>query len=178
MNDSTSGRYCAPSATDTAGAAVGSGAAVTAGPVLKAATGVVARRRVQTVVVFCVLMVAAAAGVLGLTLATSATEFSSTFAASDGAHLAVTIDSAKVSSARLAATRRLPGTARAAGPYPQTTITLTSGPASGPPAGRTRPPARRPHFAPGTPGQFHPGARQPASRGAGGPSPAAAEAGG
>lgn len=159
---------------------------MTAGPVLKAATGVVARRRVQTLVVFCVLMVATAAGVLGLTLATSATEFSSTFAASHGAHLAVTIDSATVSGARLAATRRLPGVAQAAGPYPQTTITLTSGPASGPPfdrppgpsAGRTRSTARQPHFVPGTPGQFHPGGRQPASRGAGEPSPAAAEAAG
>ena len=76
----------------------------------------VARRRVQTVVVFCVLVVAAAAGVLGLTLATSAAEFSSTFAGFHGAHLAVTIDSAEVSSARLAATRRLPGVARAAAP--------------------------------------------------------------
>jgi putative ABC transport system permease protein len=161
--------------------------------VLRAALSGMARRRVQTVVVFCVLVVAATAGLLGLTLATSATEFSSAFAASHGAHLAVTIDAAKVTSAQLAATRHLPGVTKAAGPYPEATITLAAGRASGPPAvsggpaggGHTYPAAGGPSYpAGGGPpygvGSLGPNhARQPPVRsGAGGPSPAGGEAAG
>jgi putative ABC transport system permease protein len=176
--------------------------AVTGGPVLRAALGAVARRRVQTVVVFCVLGVAAAAGLLGLTLATSGTEFASAFAASHGAHLAVTIDAAKVTGAQLAATRHLPGVTQAAGPYPQTTLTLTPGRVTGPPAGRIRPPGGGPQYvgsSPGppagrssgppagrirppgggvsSPGQY-PVGQPPGSSGAGGPPPVGGAAGG
>jgi putative ABC transport system permease protein len=158
---------------------------VTGGPVLRASLGGVARRRVQTVVVFCVLVVATAAGLLGLTLATSATEFASAFAASHGADLAVTIDSAKVTGAQLAATRHLPGVTKAAGPYPETTVTLAAGRSSGPSADRSRPAGGGPHYPAGgkpqhvvgSPGQY-PERRPPARSGAGEPPPAGGEAAG
>jgi hypothetical protein len=145
---------------------------MTGGPVSRAASAGVARRRVETVVVFCVLAAATAAGLLGLTLATSATEFASAFAASHGAHLAVTIDAAKITGAQLAATRHLPAVTQAAGPYPETTITLAAGRSTGPPAGRAagpppgptpRPPSRsRLAAPPGRPLAAPPGRRRAA----------------
>lgn len=132
---------------------------MTGGAVLRAATGGVLHRRVQRVVVFVLATAAAAAAVLGLSLVTTATAFTSAFAASHGAHLAVTIDSAKVTSAELAATRHLAGVTRVAGPYPETTITLAASSATG------------------SSGQ-HPAQQPPASSGVGAPAPAGGEAAG
>jgi putative ABC transport system permease protein len=111
---------------------------VSAAPVVRAAWGGLLRGRlVQTVVIFLVLAASTGVALLGLALYTSANEgFNHEFAAEHGAQLAVTIDSAKVTSARLAATRHLPGVTQAAGPYPEATVTLTPSGAPRPPRGR------------------------------------------
>jgi hypothetical protein len=99
---------------------------MTGGAVIRAAGGGVAHRRVQTLVIFLVLAVGAAAGTLGLTLSTSANAaFLGEFATRHGPHLAVTVNSAKVTSAELARTSRLPGVTQAAGPYPETTVAMS-----------------------------------------------------
>jgi putative ABC transport system permease protein len=91
--------------------------------VLTAASAGVARRLVQTVVVFLVLTAGAAASTLGLALAASANEgFYASFAAAHGANLAVTINASKTTLAQVTATRHLPGVTQAAGPYPETYI--------------------------------------------------------
>jgi putative ABC transport system permease protein len=105
---------------------------VTGGAVLKAASAGATRRLVPTVVIFLVLAAGTAAAVLGLTLATNSNElFLTAFARQHGAQLAGTFDTAKVTPAQLAKTRRLPGVTQAAGPYPETYIALTAGHASG-----------------------------------------------
>jgi putative ABC transport system permease protein len=139
---------------------------MTGGAVLKAASGGAARRLVQSAVIFGVLTASSAAALLGLTLLTSASQgFYAGCAATRCADLAVTINSAKVTAAQLAKTQHLPGVTRAAGPYPQTTITVSSGSRAGHPSGpRTaagRPAGHAP--APGT---------TPAGRSAGGGLPA------
>ena len=106
-----------------------------ANAVLKAAAGGVARRWVQTAVMFVVVGVAAASGVLGLTLATSSgSSFQTALAKRHPPDLTVTIDVMKVTGAELVRTRHLRGVTAAAGPYPETSITLASTPgsASGP----------------------------------------------
>jgi putative ABC transport system permease protein len=98
---------------------------VTGGAVLKVASAGAARRLVQTVVVFVVLASAATAALVGLALASNPTlAFQAVSTRYHTADLAVTIDATKVSSAQLAATRHLPGVAKAAG-YPATTVNIT-----------------------------------------------------
>jgi putative ABC transport system permease protein len=100
---------------------------VTAAPVLQAAWAGAARRLVQSLVVLAVLAVSSAAAVTGLTLYAAANAgYAAGIVATHGADLAVTINAAKVSAARLAATRHLPGVTQDAGPYPQTTITVAA----------------------------------------------------
>jgi hypothetical protein len=97
---------------------------MTGGAVLRAAVAGMARRLVQTVVVFAVLATAATTAVVGLTLAANPTlAFHAVSARYRTADLAVTMDAAKVTSAQLAATRRLPGVTAAVG-YPATTISV------------------------------------------------------
>jgi putative ABC transport system permease protein len=96
-------------------------------PVLQAAWAGAARRLVQSLVVFAVLAVSSAAIVTGLTLAFAANQgYAAGNAALHAADLAVTVNASKVSAARLAATRQLPGVTQDAGPYPETTITVTA----------------------------------------------------
>ena len=98
---------------------------MTGGAVLKAALAGAARRLTQTLVIFVVLAMATTAALVGLTLATNPTQaFGALSARYRTADLAVTIDAAKVSSAQLAATRRLPGVTKAAR-YPATTVSVT-----------------------------------------------------
>jgi putative ABC transport system permease protein len=98
---------------------------VSAGAVLRAAVGGITRRWVQTAVLVLVPAAASAAALLGLTLATDANaQFLGTFVSHHGADLAVTIDSAKVTSAELNRTGRLSGVTSAAGPYPETAVYL------------------------------------------------------
>jgi putative ABC transport system permease protein len=107
---------------------------MSAGAVLRAAAGGLTRRLVQTVVVFVLLTAASAEALLGLALVTSANEsFFNGFAANHGADVAVSIDSSKVSAAQLTATAHAPGVTKAAGPYPQVTVTMAVGrPGGGP----------------------------------------------
>lgn len=117
---------------------------MTGGAVLTAATGGAARRRVQTVVIFLVVTAGAAAALLGLTLATNAdAQFLGAFTRQRGAHLAVTVDSAKVTPAQLARTAHLPGVTQAVGPYPEAAVFLTGSNASGTSAGHSLPPGVR-----------------------------------
>jgi putative ABC transport system permease protein len=105
---------------------------MSAGPVLRAASGGVTRRLMLTTVIFLVLLASAAAATLGLTLLTNANAaFQNGFAAHRGADVAVSIGSGRVRSAQLAATRRLPQVTRAAGPYPVATVTLATAGTSG-----------------------------------------------
>ncbi len=104
------------------------GAAVTAAPVVRAASAGVVRRLVQSAVIFAVLAASSAAALLGLALLATASEgFYASCAVTHCAQLAVTIDPAKVTAAQLARTRHLPGVTQTGGPYPQTTITLATG---------------------------------------------------
>jgi FtsX-like permease family len=95
------------------------------GTVLKMAAAGMARRLVQTAVVFVVLGTAATAAVIGLTLAaTPALAIQAVSARYHIADLAVTIDTAKATSAQIAGTRTLPGVTGADG-YPATTVGIT-----------------------------------------------------
>ena len=92
--------------------------------VLKAASAGAARRLVQTVVIFVVLAMATTAALVALALASNPTlAFQAVSARYRAADLAVMIDATKVTSAQLAATRRLPGVTGAAG-YPATTVSV------------------------------------------------------
>jgi len=95
------------------------------GPVLRAMRGGLTRRRVQAVVIAVVLLVSTGASVLGLALAIdSNAPFDHAFAAQRGADVTATIDSSLATPAELAATRRLPQVAAAAGPFPEATVAL------------------------------------------------------
>jgi putative ABC transport system permease protein len=105
---------------------------MTAAPVLRAAAGGIARHLVPTVVVFVVLAASTAAALVGVTLLTNANElFYNAVATQHGADLAVTVDAARANAAQLAATRRAAGVTQAAGPYPETSVTLAAGGAGG-----------------------------------------------
>jgi putative ABC transport system permease protein len=100
---------------------------VTAAPVIRAASAGAARRLVQSLVVLGVLFASTSAGLLGLTLLTSANQgFNAAVAATHGADLALTINASKVTAADLAKTRNLPGVTQDAGPYQETTMTVST----------------------------------------------------
>jgi putative ABC transport system permease protein len=87
--------------------------------VIKTASGGVTRRRTQTLVVFIVLLVSTAAATLGMALlANSSGPFDHAFASRHGAHVAVVVDSARVTDAQLVATARQSDVTNAAGPFP------------------------------------------------------------
>ncbi|MBO0814096.1 MAG: ABC transporter permease [Actinobacteria bacterium] len=101
---------------------------MTAAPVIRAASAGAAHRMVQSLVVLGVLFASTSAGLLGLTLLTSASQgFNAAVAATRGADLALTINASKVTVADLAKTRNLPGVTQDAGPYPETTMTVSTG---------------------------------------------------
>ncbi|MFY1691792.1 FtsX-like permease family protein [Plantactinospora sp. WMMB782] len=88
----------------------------------------VGRRRVQTVVVGLVVMIAVTAAVLGGSLMVASTApFDRAFAQQDGAHLAVRFDGAKATAAEVSASARAVGVTAAAGPFPTATITPAAG---------------------------------------------------
>lgn len=96
---------------------------MSAGPVVAAARGGLARRRVQTVVIGLVVLISTAAAVLAAALlADSSAPFDDAFAARQGAQVTTVVDPARVSPTQLAATTRLPQVASAAGPIALTTI--------------------------------------------------------
>ena len=95
-----------------------------AAPVIRAVSGGVTRRKVQTVVIFTVLLVSTGACVLALGLVVdSNAPFDSAFAAQRGAHAVVTVNAGKATRADLAATARVSGVTDAAGPFAEATIT-------------------------------------------------------
>ncbi|HEX5287934.1 MAG TPA: ABC transporter permease [Streptosporangiaceae bacterium] len=97
----------------------------TAGSVaVKAARTGLTGRRVQAIVIGLVVLVSTAASTLALgLLVDSNAPFDHAFAAQRGAHVAAAVNAARASSARLAATARLPGVTAASGPFPETTVT-------------------------------------------------------
>ena len=85
------------------------------GRVVRAGVG---RRRVQTVVIGLVVMIAVSTSVLGGTLlVASHAPFDRAFAQQNGAHLTAEFDPARTTTAQLAATARVGGVAAAAGPF-------------------------------------------------------------
>jgi putative ABC transport system permease protein len=104
-------------------------------PAVIAARAGLTGRRVQTGVIGLVLLVSTAAATLALgLLVDSNAPFDHAFATQRGANVTAAVN-ARVSSARLAATTRLPGVTAASGPFPQVTvgadITFTA-PSAGP----------------------------------------------
>jgi putative ABC transport system permease protein len=97
--------------------------------VLRATSGKGKGRRVQTVVIFLVLLASTTSATLGLALLAvdSNGPFQRSFAAQHGADAVVGINAARASGAQLAATSRLPGVTQAAGPFPVASISLDSG---------------------------------------------------
>ncbi len=97
---------------------------MSARPVIRAVSGGVSRRKVQTVVIFTVLLVSTASATLGLgLLLSSSSPFEHSFAAQRGAEVAASVDSAKATAGELAATGRLAQVTAAAGPFAEATIT-------------------------------------------------------
>jgi putative ABC transport system permease protein len=93
------------------------------GPVRTAAGGVL-RHKVQAVAIGLVVLVSTASATLGLALlAASNGPFQHAFGAQDGAHVAVTVNTARAGAAELAATRHLGGVTAAAGPFSSSTVT-------------------------------------------------------
>ena len=92
------------------------------GPVRTAAGGVL-RHKVQAVAIGLVVLVSTASATLGLALlAASNGPFQHAFGAQDGAHVAVTVNTARAGAAELAATRHLGGVTAAAGPFSSSTV--------------------------------------------------------
>jgi putative ABC transport system permease protein len=95
-----------------------------AAPVLRAVSGGVTRRKVQTIVIFTVLLVSTASAALGLgLLLDSNAPFQHAFAAQRGAEVTASIDATKAASGQLASTQRLPQVTATAGPFAEATIT-------------------------------------------------------
>src|SRR5262249_1954118 len=102
------------------------GTAVRAAPVFRAVSGGVTRRKVQTVVIFTVLLVSTASATLGLGLLLDSNDpFQHAFAPHPGAALPATTRTAAARGpgGRLAGARRLPQVTAAAGPFAEATIT-------------------------------------------------------
>ncbi|GGO32611.1 ABC transporter permease [Micromonospora parathelypteridis] len=96
----------------------------------------VGRRRVQTIVVGLVVMIAVTSAVLGGSLmVASQGPFDRAFSQQQGAHLTAQFDAVAVTEAQLAASASAAGVAAAAGPFPNAQLNLTS------PAGNPIPPA-------------------------------------
>ncbi|MFC7531839.1 FtsX-like permease family protein [Actinoplanes sp. GCM10030250] len=86
--------------------------------VLKAAWAAARRRRVQSLVVFAVVLLASATSVLALgLLVASSAPFDRTFKNQNGAHASAAFDAAEVDAADLTATGSRPGVTGSAGPY-------------------------------------------------------------
>ncbi|GAB3976457.1 FtsX-like permease family protein [Plantactinospora veratri] len=84
----------------------------------------VGRRRVQTVVIGLVVMIAVTAAVLGGSLMVASTApFERAFTQQRGAHLTAQFDGTRSTAAQLSASAQAAGVTAAAGPFPTTTIT-------------------------------------------------------
>ena len=98
---------------------------MTPAPVVRAVRGGLSGRRVQAIVISLVVFCSTAATTLALgLLADSSAPFDHAFAAQHGADVTATV--AGASPAELAATARLPGVTASAGPFPETTVSVTA----------------------------------------------------
>jgi putative ABC transport system permease protein len=94
-------------------------------PVIRAALGGLAGRRVQAIVIGLVVGVSTAASTVALGLVVdSNAPFDHAFSAQHGADAAATVSGA--SPAQLAATTRLAGVTASAGPFPETTVSVSA----------------------------------------------------
>ena len=94
-------------------------------PVVRAALGGLSGRRVQAIVIGLVVLVSTAASTLGLGLVVdSNAPFDHAFSAQHGADVAATVSGA--SPAQLAATTHLAGVTASAGPFPETTVSVSA----------------------------------------------------
>ena len=113
-------------------------------PAVKAAVTGLTGRRVQAIVIGLVVLVSTAASTLALgLLVDSNAPFDHAFATQRGAHVTAAVNAAQASSARLAATTRLPGVTAASGPFPQVTVSADIS-FTAPSAGRRAPPVPPP----------------------------------
>ena len=94
-------------------------------PVLSAARGGLSGRRVQAIVIGLVVLLSTAASTLGLGLVVeSHAPFDHAFAAQHGANVTATITDA--TPAQLAAATHVPGVTASAGPFPESTVSVTA----------------------------------------------------
>ena len=94
-------------------------------PIVRAARGGLSGRRVQAIVVGLVVFCSTAAATLALgLLVDSSAPFNQAFTAQHGADVTATVSGA--SQAQLAATTRLPGVTASAGPFPETSVSVTT----------------------------------------------------
>ncbi|HEX6523354.1 MAG TPA: FtsX-like permease family protein [Streptosporangiaceae bacterium] len=95
---------------------------------VRTATGGMLRHKVQVIVIGMVLLVSTASATLGFALlAVNNAPFQHAFAAQNGAHLTLTVNAARASTAQLAATRSLSGVTGASGPYPVAIVQTQQG---------------------------------------------------
>jgi putative ABC transport system permease protein len=95
---------------------------------IRTATGGMLRHKVQAVVIGMVLLVSTASATLGFALlAASNAPFTHAFGAQRGADVTVTVNAARTSSAKLAATGHLSGVTAAAGPFGEATVQVQAG---------------------------------------------------
>jgi putative ABC transport system permease protein len=98
---------------------------VKATPAVKVAWRGLTGRFLQTAVIALVVLASTAASALALgMIADTNAPFDHAFVKDHGAQVAVTADTSTASAAQLAATTRLPGVTAAAGPFPQTQVTV------------------------------------------------------
>ena len=94
-------------------------------PIVRAARGGLSGRRVQAIVVGLVVFCSTAAATLAFgLLVDSSAPFNQAFTAQHGADVTATVSGA--SQAQLAATTRLPGVTASAGPFPETSVSVTT----------------------------------------------------
>ena len=100
------------------------------GPV-RTASGGMRRHKVQAIAIGLVVLVSTASATLGLALlAASNAPFTRAFGTQNGAHVTVTVNAARASTAELAATSHLGGVTAAAGPFAESVVqTTVPGPA-------------------------------------------------
>jgi putative ABC transport system permease protein len=97
------------------------------GPV-RTASGGLRRHKVQAVVLGMVLLVSTASATLGFALlAASNAPFNHAFGTQRGADVTVTVNAARTTAAKLAATAKLRGVTAAAGPFGEATVQVQSG---------------------------------------------------
>lgn len=110
--------------------------------VIRTASGGILRHKVQSAVIGMVLLVSTTSATLGLALlAASNGPFDRAFAAQRGADLTVTVNSAAVTQAEVAATARLAGVTAMSGPFTEASVNVEQGQPFGgyTLAGRARP---------------------------------------